>query len=811
MTVRGRIEVSFVRWARLIVRRRWLALFACILATALLGARLPDFRVDNSDETFLHGDDPERVRYDRFREQFDREDRVLVVLGPPRIFDLPFLEKLRALHRDIERDVPYVAEVTSLINARNTRGEGDELIVEDLTEDWPENESDVSALRARALANPLYVDVLLSQDERYTIVSLKPFTYSTLGPEDDALAGFDDEPGGDADTDRPPYLTDREGYELIDELRRVLARHADPSIEVHVVGGPTFDYVMMRALQRDATVFMSFATVVIALLLYLLFRRASAVILPIAVVSSAMTGSMGFMVWLDIPFSITINMLPAFLMVVGVCDSIHILAIFYRQLGAGRSRDDAIADALGHSGLAVVMTSVTTAAGLLSFRLADLAPIAQLGILAPAGVMLAMMYTLVMLPALLAIAPLRAGAGRRGASARRVVDGVLVRVGDASTRHPGRVLAVGAAIVLLGLPGLLRLRFSHDGMNWFPDEEPRKIALRLVDREFNGASSLEVLVHTGEENGLYEPDVLQRIERLMRHSETLQVDGHQVGKAMSIVDVVKETHQALNENRPRFYALPGERRLIAQELLLFENSGSDDLEEVTDTQFQVARVTVRTAWVDAIAYVPFLEEVEARFREILGPELEFELTGGSVLFTRIFEGVIYSMARSYAFALLVITPLMILLIGNLKRGLVAMIPNLVPIYLVLAFMGWTDIPLDASTLLIGGVIIGLAVDDTIHFMHKFGRYYEESGDASRAVRQTLATTGSALFFTSLVLTLGFAVFLPSYMQNTYWFGALACLGTVAAFLADVLLAPALMVLISGAPRTRRDTTAATPA
>jgi hypothetical protein len=254
-----------------------------------------------------------------------------------------------------------------------------------------------------------------------------------------------------------------------------------------------------------------------------------------------------------------------------------------------------------------------------------------------------------------------------------------------------------------------------------------------------------------------------------------------VSKAVSIVDVLKETHQALNENRPEYYVLPGERRLVAQELLLFENSGSDDLEDVTDSQFRRARISVRTPWVDSMLYPAFVERIERDFREILG---------------RVFRNVILSLARSYAFALLVITPLMVLLIGNLRRGLVAMIPNLIPIYLVLAVMGWSGIPLDASTLLIGGVIIGLAVDDTIHFMHKFSRYFEDCGDARVAVHETLSTTGTALFFTSLVLASGFATFLASYMRTTLWFGSLCLVGTVAAFLADILLGPALMVLVT---------------
>ena len=166
------------------------------------------------------------------------------------------------------------------------------------------------------------------------------------------------------------------------------------------------------------------------------------------------------------------------------------------------------------------------------------------------------------------------------------------------------------------------------------------------------------------------------------------------------------------------------------------------------------------------------------------------------MFSRIFENVIVTLARSYVFALLIITPLMILLIGSIKRGLVAMIPNLIPVYVVIALMGFSDIPLDMTTLLIGGVVIGLAVDDTIHFMHKFNRYYEDTGDPEQAVHQTLVTTGSALLFTSIILGLGFGVFMAAYMVNMMWFGLLTSFAVVVAFLADITLAPALMMLFT---------------
>jgi predicted RND superfamily exporter protein len=542
MSRRRRIEAAFKSWGYQVVRHRWLVILVCTALSAVLVSKLPEMRVDNSDEAFLHADDPTRVQYMDFQDQFDREDRVNVILRPARVFDMAFLEKLRALHAHIERDVPYIEEVTSLVNARNTRGEGDELIVEDLMENWPETPAELAAIRERALANPLYIDTLITADESHTVISLKPFTYSTK-IKSDGLGGFEDESGVERQT---LYLTDVEGYELVDALDAVIARHELSDVEVHVVGGPTFDYQMAKMLQRDVSLFMGLAIGVILVLLYIVFRRASGVLLPTLVVVSSMASSMGFMVWLDIPFSVTLNMLPAFLLVVGICDSIHILTIVYQRLAAGASKPDAIAEALGHSGLAVVMTSITTAAGLASFSIASLLPVAQLGMLAPAGVLLAMVYSLTLLPALLAAFPLRSGDKVRGVSLRRALGRLLARAGDLSTTHPRRVVAASVVVILVALPGVFQVRFSHDGMRWFPDHDPLKMALGVMDREFKGASGLEVLVRTGQENGLYDPAVLQNIQRAMDHSVTLSIDGRPIPKATSIVDVVRSTRSPPN-------------------------------------------------------------------------------------------------------------------------------------------------------------------------------------------------------------------------------------------------------------------------
>jgi hypothetical protein len=316
-----------------------------------------------------------------------------------------------------------------------------------------------------------------------------------------------------------------------------------------------------------------------------------------------------------------------------------------------------------------------------------------------------------------------------------------------------------------------------------------------------GSTNVEVVIETGRENGLHEPEVLRRIEAAMEMAEGLTVGPIFVGKALSLVDIVKESHEALNGGDPEARVIPESRPVVSQELLLFENGGSDDLEKFSDSQFRVARLSLRLPESDAVVYQRFLEVLDAGLAATLGA-LDYEVTGRTVLAARSITALITSMGTSYAIALVVITPLMILLIGDLRLGLISMVPNLLPVIFVLGVMGWMGLPLDASNVVIGSIIIGLAVDDTIHFLQRFRREFEETADVEVAVRQTMRVTGSALFFTSLVLSTGFLVMaLRGSMLNTIQFGALSAAGISFAFLADVIVTPALITVARGLLRT----------
>ncbi|MCI5144703.1 MAG: RND transporter, partial [Candidatus Electrothrix sp. AR3] len=629
--IRERIEQYFARAASLFFQHRFKTLILLAAFAAALISQLPKITVDTSTEGFLHTSDPALKDYNDFRDQFGSTEMILVAIKGKDIFAPKFLAKLKQLHEELRDNLPYLDDITSLINARNTRGEGDQLIVEDLLEHWPETPEELAIIKQRALANPVYTNQLISEKGDFTTIVLQAQTYSAQGEEEeDVLAGFSDEP--EQTTAERVYLTDAETSQLVQKTTQIVDSYRSPDFDIYVAGGPVVTDFLKRMMMQGMRKFLLLALLTIAVFLFFMFRRVTGVVLPLLVVVLSLLSTIGLMAFTGVPIKLPTQILPSFLIAVCVGDSVHILAIFFHRFRKNKGdKAEAVEYAVGHSGLAVLMTSVTTAGGLLSFSTADIAPIADLGIFAAAGVMLALLYTIVLLPALLSLIPLQPAPKKTKAEQEdSLVDRLLVRVGRIATSNPRIILTITALTFILSIIGITQIKFSHAVVKWYPEDSFVRIATETIDEEMRGSIVLEIILDTGKANGLYDPELLQRIDRSVQYVEQLERGEIFAGKAWSIPTILKEIHQALNENQAQFYQVPDNPQLIPQEFLLFENSGSDDLEDVTDSQFSKARFTVKLPFRDAVAYTDFLEAINQHFAQTF-PELQITTTGLTAL------------------------------------------------------------------------------------------------------------------------------------------------------------------------------------
>lgn len=813
--IREKMETLFDRGAGVMIRFRFAVVLFSAILMVLLSVNMRNLQFDTSNEGFLRADDPILATYNDFREQFGRDDMLILAIHSDDIFSIEFLSRLKELHETLESEITNINDMISMVNARSTRGEGDVLLVDDLLLNFPQTEQQLQDLRSLVMSNPLYLNQLISSNGMYTTIVIESSVYTAAG-EVDLLSGFDegsDDIGTDSDNglSSGKFISDQENSEFVEAVYEVVRRYQSDDFQIYVAGSPAVMHSIKLFMQSDVKKFMRIAILVIGVCLFVMFRRLSGVILPLIVVAASVASTIGLMAVLGVSFKLPTTILPSFLLAVGVGASVHVLSLTYQALRRGNQKNESIRHAYSHSGLAIVMTSLTTAAGLASFSFAGVAPIADLGIFASIGVLFSLWYTLTLLPALLAIIALKEIESDKAHSKNRV-DRLLEFLADFSIDHHRKILIAAAILLAIAIYGAVQVRFSHQVLNWLPEDLNVRISTEVIDRELKGSVVLEVLLDTGMENGLYDRDTLLAIDRLTHAMERDFADQQVfVGKSIAVTTILKEIHQALHGNNPDFYKVPENERLIPQEFLLFENSGSDDLQDVVDSRFQIARITLKVPWQDALLYRGFINETMERFEaEFSGKSLDgaepmqVTVTGIMSIFGGIISAAIYSTAQSYIIALVIITFLMIVLIGNLKLGFVSMIPNLTPIMCIVGFMGLASIQFDMFTMLIAPIAIGLAVDDTIHFMYNFKKYFELTGDVREAVHRTLQTAGRAMLTTSVVLSIGFFIFTLASMNNLFYFGLLTGIAILLALGADLILAPALMALVVG--RARADGT-----
>ena len=807
MNWRTKAENKFESFSDWLYDNATKAILIVVLFVGALGSQLPTLKMDTSTEGFLHKTNPMRIEYDVFRDQFGRDEKLMIAVKTDSIFNLGFLKKLDNFHSVLEEELPHIKGVDSLINARNTFGIEGELIVEPLIDDLPETQEDMSRLRSTITNNSFYKNLLYSEDFTMTTVTIDTQTYSNAEaisedvnidfdePLDfDEFLDFDAEAQVDQSTPRL-YLSDAENDEIILKTQQIMERFNDDNFEIYLSGSAAIAGIFKQALMNDAVVFISLMMVIIMIVLYALFRRISGVFLPLICVGLTLITTVSLMAIFSAPFTMATQIMPTFLLAVVTSAAIHLLAIFYKDLMRTKDKKASLRYAMGHSGLAIVMTSLTTAAGLWSFSFSGVAPVADLGVFASSGVLVGLLFTLVFLPALIAKTNFAHLEQKSDVEGNTLMDRVLLGISKIGTGRPKLIVAISAILIIFAAVVATQLRFSHFPLQWLPEDNFARVATETVDENLAGALTLEVVVDTGKTNGLYNPELLRKIDDVSENIDSITSGNMFVGKVISFIDIIKETNKALNENREEYYSIPDNPDLIAQEFLLFESSGNGDLNSLVDANYSKARLTLKTPFIDSLEAKIFIDRAQTYLDKEFGALASASFTGIGTLMTVTFEEAIYSSATSYILAFSLITVLMVLLIGNLKIGLISMIPNLLPIIFLSTIMVIFKMPLDMFTLLIGAIALGLAVDDTVHFMHNFRRYELQYNDVDKAVRLTLMGTGRAITLTSIVLALGFLVLTFSQMNNMFDFGVLTACAILVALVADFFLMPAIMKLI----------------
>ncbi len=822
-----KINQAFERLPDWVGRHRALlwGLFASITILAFFG--MQRFRIDNSWNALFQPDEPVKVAYDRFRAVFG-SDEVLYLVYEARdgdVFSERSLGALHKLHTELEertqnasdernKEFSHITDITSLINVSFLEGSRDVLISRDFVgEALPKSPSESDSIRKEALNHPDYPLLLCSEDSRFGGIIIRTDFNAEIEQDEEEETSLDapksdfDFAVGALDTYQSPldgtlprfkttWLQDYVPF--MDLAYEIIAKpeYAD-HLKFYPAGTAELMGFLGREIEKEMLLIIVGSLALILVALGLLFRSLSAVLWPLVIVLLTVLWTLGTIGWVGVSMTDFINIIVFLLIAVGIADTVHILSgyLFFRR--QGEEPDTAIRSVYKKSGFACFLTSITTAAGFLALSFAPIVAVQRLAVFASCGVFYAFLITVFMLPLLLNIMKpkVKEAAGTASAS-ESGVQRLLGRLESLGTKKPILTLVIFALIGLALIPGIRRIQIDSNQLTIIRENRPIRANFDVVDDHMAGTGNIEILVDTGVADGLKDPIVLQSMGTLQRRLEEEHSDT--VYKTVSLVNMARNSYRVLNEGRQEMYIIPDDPDELAQTLFLFGTANPKDRRLLVTDDYRAARITVSTRNIGSQEGLAFMKVVNSLVDEHFGavkaryPDSRVESTGQIPMFLRMMDLISWSQIQSFGICLLVISAIMLLVLRDLRIGIIAMVPNLFPILTVFGLMGWLNIPLDVHTLLVVPIIIGISVDDTIHFITHYTLEMKKHRNIFTSIRLAIREAGQAILFTSIVLAIGYLVFLICVNKGFAYFGFLSSVAMIAALFADLVLLPALL-------------------
>jgi predicted RND superfamily exporter protein len=755
-----------------------------------ISTNLPTLQKDGRVEAFMHANDPALDTYYAMRREFGQDNRVVVAVTSDEVFTTTFLAKFSQMHRELADTVPYVSEIFSPYNIPFIEHENGGVYLEELVRNLLARGRDPMELRTRIMTTPLYKNFIISDDGRTAAVVIEPYRYAPAkadcvpNPAEGLTCPVVFTPLSER-----PLLGAPQYAEMTAVAEEIAARYETQGFDIHIAGAPVLSTEIIKMMEQDMPRF-TLACVALTVLTMLVLHRSLLVALGAFLsFASAIFATLATLAATGVAMTPPTQLLIPMTLVVGLCTYIHFISTLLKTRSTLREGTTALASAVAKANTPILFTALTTAGGLMGLAAAPLAPIFALGIFGAVSV--ALSYVLAMIWATLVFRSLPERFLDSQSNTPGVIADTMRRLAEMAARAPGATLGATAVLLLIAGFGMAQLSYSHNSLLWLPQDNDARQSTDFIDANFKGTVNLELVITPTEGLDFRDETMLKTVEATARGSyDAVDVP---IGRHTSIISFVEETNQAIHDGDPSQLRIP-EQDAIWDQLLLLEGQGIDDMKRYVSMDYSSGRVSFQTPWLEAKHYADVIETIETRFQTALGSTATVESTGLIALLAKTSKKVLDSMTISYSLALVLVTAMMALALRSVRLGLVSMVPNVAPFALLLGLMGYLGIPLDTFTVLIGGIITGLIVDDTLHFFHGVRGRLAAGEEMEEAIAKTMSDIGRALFTTTVVVMAGFTVFTLSSMNNIQSFGLLMAFGAVLALASEVFIGPAVLMV-----------------
>ena len=770
----SRVNKVFARLGRFQIKFRWLILLVTILVTFIACLGLPQLQMTSSEEEWF--DDWDKVKIDQahFNDVFGSDDGYMVMVRANDVFAPEVLSAIDRLSKRLENEVPYADRVVSLTHNLSIPIANDEgfEVIDPFESGIPTDSAQLAAKKSLIMSRESLVNNIVSDDakETWVILSLKSYE-GGIDFGKDSIAPF------------------ARNVILSDEFK-------SDKFEMLPTGMSYTEMEENEVISRECAIRIIIGFAVMLACLILFVRSLRGVIVPAIATVGGIASVLGVNAWLGIIGDESMVALPVLLgMALSVGYSIHYINSFRMHFRRTGNRRESVINAVEETGWPILFTVITTVASLISFLFAGIRPIRWIGGISAGIVFMVYLYVIILIPILMSFGKnAKPDPTEVKAAGATKADILFEFFGRKVCRHSGIIAAISAAIMLLQIPGVMSIDVNMDYTKTMGEKIP--FVTRLMDMLSGKLGSLydfNVMIEFNESDALKNPANMKRIETLEQKLGTLQLTKISGDKprVQSVTRLVKEMNRTLNSDSTEYYKIPDAQDMLTQLLFLYEISDADALFERMDEDYKTTFIHIELSGYDAKKIVEDLDSAKSYAAQIF-PDAKTSIVGEVVNYAEMNGKLVNGLLRSFGGSFVIIAIMMILAFGSIKAGLIGMIPNVAPVLLIGGVMGYSGMPLDMITMIVMPMILGIAVDDTIHMNNHIKYGYERTGSYKKALLLSYREIGKTMGMTTFILCAMFFVFIFSPMGALHNVGLLSIVGLAAALIADYTLTTALV-------------------
>ncbi len=759
----------WIKIASAILRNRLFILFLLGIITIFMGFQARKIEMSYQYAPLLPADDPAYQEYEHFLSLFGNEGNLLVLgVQDDNFFDLNHFKVWQKLSQDL-KEISGVKSVFSISEAYDLVKSSSERKFE-LNPHFQQfqNQQELDSLKQLFFEMPFYREQIYNDSTNAYLMAV------TLVSE---------------------ILESPDRVRLIEEIKAAgLAYETETGAKLTYSGLPFIRVETAEMIKRELNMFILLTLLVMAVIIYLFFRSFKVVLFALLVVGVAVIWALGSQAMLGYKITILTGMIPPLIIVIGIPNSVFLLNKYHQEFRKHGNKIKSLQRVIRKIGNATFLTNLTTASGFATFIFTSSRILVEFGVVAAINILGVFLLSLLLIPIIFSFLPDPADRHIKHLDSKIMINTVnhLLHI---TLHHPKVIFSITLIMLLLGGYGISRIKTTGFMLDDIPHENELYTDLKFFEENFSGLMPLEIYIDTKRPNGVMLLANMRKLDQLQEELYALP----ELSKPLSVIEVMKFSRQAYYNGNASFYSLPNnqERNFIMSYAKGAKGLSNEVMTSFIDSTRQRTRISLRMADIGTTRMGELDAIVRSKLNEIFPPEdYETSVTGASVVFFKGTNYLIRNLFVSLFLAVLIIASFMAWMFSSKRMVLVSLIPNLIPLIMTAALMGYFGIPIKPSTILVFSIAFGISVDDTIHFLAKYRQELSETNwSIKAAVVLALKETGLSMIYTSIILFFGFGIFSVSEFGGTSALGILVAVTLLIALFSNLILLPTLLLTL----------------